>query len=145
MNDWNVAVTVGVTLIAIGITMMRSHVLVWRRQKKDSSLGDRDQQHYYHRYRRRMQTSGCIVLLGILIPFGDSPFMWQRGPHASTIFWCAVLLLTVWIILLALGDLITTRIHGKLAIARVRRKQRELEAELVRIKNRRSNGQSRSD
>ena len=125
--------------------MLRSHVLAWRRQKNDSTLDDFDRQHYYRRYRRRMQTSGCILLLGFLIPLGDLPVLWQRGLLASTIYWSAVLLLTAWIIVVALGDLASTRAHSKVAMGRVRRKQRELEAQLAEIKNRRSNGHPRVD
>jgi len=127
-----------------GLGLMAAHVHAWRRQRQDPSLDEFDRDHYRARYRRRLQTSGLIALLGLLIPLGDAPFLWRQGVRISTIFWLAILLLTAWIVLLALGDIASTRAHARVALSRIRRKQRELESRANELKRRRSNGQQPS-
>ena len=140
MDDWIIAATVGSGLFLVGLTMIRAHAKAWNQQKHDTSLDEPDRLHYHQRFRRRIQTSGLIALLGILIAIGDSPLIWGLGPQVSTYYWLAVLALTGWVVLIALGDLGSSRAHTRIALSRVRQKQRELEAQVARIKARRSNG-----
>lgn len=134
-NNWLIAAVVGAALLIIGLAMLRSHQTTWRLQKADPELDGDDRAHYYRRYRRRMQTSGAIAALGILIPLGDA-LVWQLGPRASTFYWVAILGLVMWIIILALGDLTSTTSHSRVALARVHRKQRELEAQAAELQRR---------
>ncbi|NOX55863.1 MAG: hypothetical protein GXP27_15755 [Planctomycetes bacterium] len=143
MDDWWVTLGVGAALIVTGLVMITAHVRAWKRQRQDPALDDFDREHYRARYRRRLQTSGLIALLGLLIPLGDAPFLWRQGVRISTIFWLAILLLTVWIVLLAIGDIVATRTHARVALSRIRRKQRELESRADELKRRRSNGRQR--
>ena len=140
MGDWYVAAAVGAGLVLIGLAMIRGHLRSWQKQKSDESIDELDQRHFYARFQRRIQTSGLIVLLGILIPIGDLPLMWRQGPLVSACFWIAVLFIPVWIILLAMGDWSSTKAHSKTALARVQQQQRKLEAQLSQIRSRRSNG-----
>jgi hypothetical protein len=140
VNDWRIAALVGGLLIAGGGALMLSHVRAWKLDRNDPALDELDRQHYQARFRRRMQTSGLITLLGVLIPLGDSPVIWKLGPLWSTLFWIGVLLMALWIILLALGDFTATQAHSQVAMTRVRRKQRELEAEADRLRNKNMNG-----
>ncbi|MBM82998.1 MAG: hypothetical protein CMJ78_20745 [Planctomycetaceae bacterium] len=141
MDNWIAAIAVGVILLVIGGGMMYSHTQSWRRHKNDGSLDDFDRKHYYKRYRRRMQTSGLITLLGILIPIGDAPFVWgQRDEVLSSAYWLGVLILLMWIIVMALGDMTSSRLHGNVAMARIRQKQRELEAQVAELKRHEGNG-----
>ena len=140
MDNWQIAAGVGVVIFVFGAAMMRWHVASWRRQKNDASLDDFDRNHYFARYRRRMQTSGIIALLGILIPVGDSLLSLQNFPALFAVYWGTVLLLTLWIVLLAVGDVSSTKAHSNVALERLRQKQRELQAHAKRLKSRRSNG-----
>ena len=142
MDDWYVAAAVGAGLVLIGLAMIRGHLHSWQKQKSDESIDELDQRHYYARFQRRIQTSGLIVLLGILIPIGDLPLMWRQGPLVSACFWIAVLFIPVWIILLAMGDWSSTKMYSRIALARVHQKQRELETQIAKIKSRRSNGRN---
>ena len=144
MHDWFVAVAVGGMLIVIGTLMIRAHLNTWREQRQDTSLDEMDRKHYYRRLRRRTQTSALIVVLGILIPLGDSPFVWGQGPAVSTLCWIAALIITGWIILLALADLVATRSHARVALSRIQQKQRELEGKVEELRKRGSNGRPRS-
>ncbi len=137
-----ISACVGATLCLVGLIMMRAHVRSWRIQKRDTTLDDFDRQHYQARFRRRLQTSGMIALVGVLIACGDSPLIpWQNFQRAFAIYWLVVLMLTLWIALLAIGDLSSNRAYSRVALARVRQKQRDLEAQVAQIKRRGSNGQ----
>jgi uncharacterized membrane protein len=144
VNDWWIAATVGAVLVVLGALMMRSHLVAWRRDREDAALDDPDRKHLYTRFRRRMQTSGCIILIGILIVLGDSPIA-ARDPRVWTLIWCVVLVIVFLIILLALGDLTSTRVHSRVAMARLKQKQRALETQLKELQSRRSNGRPKAD
>jgi hypothetical protein len=61
-------------------------------------------------------------------------------PALFGVYWLAVLLMTLWVMLLGVGDYFATRTHGHVALARLRIKQKELEREIAEIKHRGSNG-----
>lgn len=140
MNSW-AAVGVGASLLVMGFLFMRWHVREWRQEKNDPSLDPKDREHYYARYRRRMQTSGMLMLLGVLIPLGD--WLLDRGfVVASTILWFLVFGLIAWVILMAFGDMLSTRTHSHAALSKVRQKQRELERQVAELRGRGGNGPS---
>jgi hypothetical protein len=58
-------------------------------------------------YRRRVQTSAMIGLVGVLLFAGQ----WVEHPIGVLVYWLAVVLLVVWIMLLALADVVATRTH----------------------------------
>ncbi|GAB4145799.1 MAG: hypothetical protein Tsb009_18150 [Planctomycetaceae bacterium] len=148
-NNLFVSVSVGVGLLSFGVWLLRSHIQTWRAQKNDPTLEDRERLHLYARYRRRMQASGIIVLLGVLIPMGDILFSVilprNLAPVWFALYWGVVLLLALWIILLALGDMYSTSVHTKASLSRIRSKQRELEKQISEIQRRKSNGQHRKN
>lgn len=144
-GDWVVATMVGVVLLLTGLLLIRWHVRSWRMQKNDASLEHADRTFFYRQYRRRMQTSGLIAVLGVLIAVGDALPAMQRQPTLFTLYWSSVLALTCWVILLGVGDLFATAAHSRSALSRVREKQRQLEQELAEFQSRRSNGHKSSD
>jgi hypothetical protein len=144
-NPWP-ALAVAVALVAIGVSMMSSHVRGWRRQQSDPTLDERDLVYYRRRYRRRMQISAIIAILGVLIGMGDAllPFQ-RRHPLPTSLYWIGVLLLTGWVMLLGFGDLLSTAAYGRAELARVRQKQRELERQVVEFKHRNLDGRGSED
>lgn len=134
-----IAPAVGLVLLLVGLGLMRSHVRTWESQKEDASLDEADRRHYHRRYRRRLQTSGLIVLLGVLLPAGDLLIPANR-PGLFATYWFCVLLLAGWVIVMGLGDLASTGAHARASLARVRQKQRELERALEEYRSRQSNG-----
>ncbi len=144
MKSW-IAVGVGAALFATGLLFIRWHVLEWREEKNDPALDLTDRKHFYARYRRRMQTSGILVVLGILIPLGDWLIDRNKNPLPATIVWIVVLVLTMWVILMALGDMLSTRTHSQVALSKVRQKQKELERQVAELRSRDSNGHTQKD
>lgn len=148
MNSW-IVLGVGASLSVFGLLLMRWHIREWRQERNDSTLDPQDLLHYHARYRRRMQTSGMLVLLGVLIPVMDWLIEQQaRQPQqqqwviAATLVGFLVFGLIGWVFLLAFGDMLSTRTHSTVALAKVRQKQRELERQLEAFKSRETNGSS---
>jgi len=142
VKEWAITASVGGVLIVIGLLMIRAHVIAWRRQKQDDSLDELDRKHYAARYRRRLQTSALITALGFLIPLGDLPWLWKQRPAIATAYWAVILLAPLWIILLAAADLWATQTYGRVALSRIRQKQRVLEKQVETLKKRGSNGRT---
>ena len=144
MNNWLPSVVAGGLLILFGAAFCRWHITSWRQHRHDETLSDEDRTFQYRRYRRRMKTSLVIILIGILIPVGDQVRALQR-PWTFTAWVLLVLLLALWLILMALGDIAVTRTHTRAKLSRIRREQRELEDKLADFQKRRSNGHAGSD
>ena len=87
-------------LVAIAVALILWHLQTWRaaQQLPEDS---RERAFAGRQFRRRMQTSGMIALLGLALALGQlvtSP-VWI-GPY-----WLGVLLLVGWVLLLALLDI----------------------------------------
>jgi hypothetical protein len=145
VNEWIIAFGVGGVLFVAGLAFMVSHRRTWRQQQADDTLDEADLKHYRKRYRRRMQTSALIVLLGILIPVGDVVIPWKDLPKVEAALWWAaywgtVLMITLWVLLLGMGDLFSTKSYAQSTLARNYQQQRILEEQIAQIKRRETNG-----
>lgn len=145
-HPW-IAPIAGIVVFLIGLLLIRSNRAAWQRLKNDAGLTDRDRAHYYARYRRRLQMAVMLVLLGVLIPLGDPGkdavirlIDWQKMPWLAGWFLGLELLIIVWVILLALGDMLSTTTHSRAELSRVREKQRELHEQIAELKRRGANG-----
>ena len=135
-DDWLPAAVMGVGLILLGVWFMQLHLRAWRRHAADDSLDDAERTFYRRQFRRRMQASGIIALIGVMVPVGDSIIPWRADDvSVATLYWLFVLALTCWVLLLAMGDLVATRAHSRASLSRLQRKQRELQAEADRLRS----------
>ncbi len=106
-----------------------------------------DQRHLRRRFLRRMQASGMIALVGMLIPIADAALAIFLKPLLATILLLVILGLVIWIVLLAIGDLHETRgfsARSKAKIKQLQRHQEELQDEINRHYQSRSNGHADS-
>jgi hypothetical protein len=139
-QTWFVSAFLGAAIIIAGVLVMRSQYYGWQRQKADPDIDDRERQHLRRRFRRRLQATGLLVLIGILIPVGDIEVLFANRPLLFALHWLAVIALVMWVGLLAVGDLASTRAHSRVSLHRLEQKQRELEREVAALQNRRTNG-----
>ncbi len=132
---WSVALAALLVFAAAG--MMLWHVRTWR------ALLDRTptpEEHDYRRrqFRRRMQTSAMLGAISASLPIGV--LVMQAWPKVGAFFWGAVLLAVGWVGLLALADVLATRLY----YGRLRRdytiEEAKLQAELSRLQSVRGNG-----
>lgn len=139
-QTWFVSAFVGAAIIIVGVLVMRSHYYTWQQQKADPDLDDRERKHLQRRFRRRLQATGLLVIIGILIPVGDIEMLFADRPVLFALYWLTVIVLVMWVGLLAVGDLASTRAHSRISLSRLEQKQRELEREVAALQNRHSNG-----
>jgi hypothetical protein len=149
VNDIKASLTMGIALILLGASLIRWHRAVWGHHRSQQETlaretgGDRELRHYRLQFRRRIQVSALLILLGVMIPIGDWLMVQRQNAMVITIFWLVVLTLALWIMLLAAIDWLSTRMYvraTRATLAGLARKQRELEAEAERLRGRSSNG-----
>jgi hypothetical protein len=118
----------------LGVAFLRRHRRTWEDRKNDPAV-PLDERGYYHRqYRRRMLTSGLLVLLGILIPCGDL-LLDRRFPMATAIlYWVGVLVLVLFVLLLGFVDFFATGLHTKDALLRIRGEKAALERQVEEVR-----------
>lgn len=93
-------------LLTVSGTLMVRHLLVWR-QADHGGLGDEEFRFYRNQFRRRMQTSALVGLIGLLMLLD----LWVAEVTTRAVLWSIVLLLVLWTVLLALSDWLASRLH----------------------------------
>lgn len=86
------------------------HIRAWRRLQ-DAEVDPRERDFRHRQYRRRMQTSAMLGLLGVAIFVGQMLMAWPASRLLLVIYWSGVLVLVLWVVLLALADMTATSIY----------------------------------
>ncbi|PQO36462.1 hypothetical protein [Blastopirellula marina] len=92
-------------LLCVAILMHATNLAAWRR-----ALADNEQPDYQRKFQRQQfqrRTAVCYILAGIAAAIMIGHFI----PHSIyyLIFWGCVLLLVLWMVLLAIVDIMATR------------------------------------
>ena len=138
MNLYTIVLVPAVLLLA-ALAMLYSHLRAWRECQR-LPLEDDELDYRRRQFRRRMQSSAMLGLLGVGLGVGQALTLWIPSPLWTGVFWAAMLLGLIWVGLLALADAWATRhFYGRrrhqCLIERV-----ALEAQLRRIQEGRGNG-----
>lgn len=128
------ALIFGLLLVTGGAVMLWMHLHSWRSRRDDPSLSQEDRQYYRRQFRRRIQVGGLVVVIGIMLPIIDVDSFGKNYPGLWTAFIMIVLGLSLWIMFLAYGDLVSTRTYSQVALRQLREQQRALEQEAARLK-----------
>lgn len=142
MIDIKVSLAFGAALMIVGGALFRWHFAAWNAYRHDEKLDDRERRFFHSQFRRRVQISVLIILMGILVPVLDF-LIFKDSPKLFTTLLCGVLLVSLWIMALAALDWLSSRVFNRgtsATLASLARKRRELEDELTRLHKRRSNG-----
>ena len=138
MDYWSSAL-VSFLLLITAVGLLVWHVRAWRAARAQP-IEPKEFEYRRHQFRRRMQTSAMLGLLGVLIPLGQWLTPWAQSRLFAAIFWGGVLLLIVWMALLALVDILATHYH----FSRLRNdyliERAKLNAEIRRMQAVRANG-----
>jgi hypothetical protein len=147
VSDFQAALAFGAGLVVLGAWLIRWHRTAWVVHRADAAIDDREKRHYRLQFRRRVQVAALLILLGILLPAGswmtDRAILQRKNVQWMVGFWVAVLIVALWIMALAALDWLSTQMHvraTRAALGSLARKQRELEAEIERLRNKGSNG-----
>lgn len=92
-------------LAAVGLIWM--HWRTWQQALDAPHENAEEQRFAWLQFRRRVQSSGMIGLVGLGIFIGQ----FIRSPVVWVFFWTGIALLLVWILLLALADAFATQQH----------------------------------
>lgn len=93
-------------LIATSSGLVLWHVLAWRRVDH-GGLADVDERFYRNQFRRRLQASAMLGLVGLLA-LAD---LWIEDVVGRAVLWCVILLIVLWTLLLAGSDWLASRLH----------------------------------
>lgn len=125
--------------MGISAAFLWGHVRSWKSSQRES-IDPRELAFRKGQFRRRTQTSSMLFLLGAAILVGY--WMPREWPNLFVFYWCGVFLWTLWVILLALGDAVLSRLH-----LRAESRQRQIDhararAELHRTTASKKNGKA---
>jgi hypothetical protein len=139
-----VSLAFGIALVVLGGMLIAWHCRMWNSHRNDSTVDDREMRRYRSQFRRRLQISGMLILLGVLIPLWDALTTFGRlTGHAAALWIIGMLLVTLWIMLLAALDWVAGRVQRRAhlaALSGLARKRQELEAEVARLRRPGRNG-----
>ena len=76
-----------------------------------AELDAREQNFRRRQYRRRLQTSAMLGVLGGAILVGQLLIAWPASESVLVLYWTGVFLLVLWLALLALADMAATRLY----------------------------------
>ncbi|WP_339907670.1 hypothetical protein [Symmachiella dynata] len=121
-------------LITLGLILIRHHGVVWIRQQSEPNLSEKDLEFFRRQHRRRIQTSGILTLIGLVMLVGDIVVANRKDLLTFVIWLTLLLLLVIWVLLLAMGDWWAIRAHTQSAIAEVQVQQLALERKAERLR-----------
>lgn len=135
------SVLIGLLLLAAAGWWTSSHLRTWRTvQRHRDQVEPKEFDYRRRQFRRRMQTTAMLGLLGLGILAAQLVSVLPVPPQVIVISWGVVMLLAVWLGLLAVADLVSTRYYfGRLKHDNFLEQVR-LQAELRRLQRLRGNG-----
>lgn len=121
---------------ASGLLLWR-HARVWRASRSEE-LDEREFDFRRRQFRRRSQASTMIGIVGIAVVVSLA----IKDPLINPILWLVVLALVVWMLLLALADMVSSYYYYHQLRARHTAEHAALQAQLDRLRRREGNGQA---
>lgn len=125
-------------LVFTSLVLLAWHVKSWR-EADHGGLAERDYQFHRRQYRRRMQSSGMLGIIGLLI-LGH---LWVADNAMLAVYWAGVLGLVVWTVLLAVADLAASRLHYGPQVAEQRTEHLLLKREIEKFRRESSSDPSK--
>lgn len=101
----------GSVVAAVGIALVFFNVRAHRLHQANTDLSEEDHRFFDDQYSRRMQTSALTVTFGALIGLCGY-LQFKQSPIFATCYVIGLLLLAFWLILLAISDVIATRVYA---------------------------------
>jgi hypothetical protein len=122
-----------VLLLVVSSVLMLINWRSWKSFRRSESL-ENERDYRRRQFRRRMQASGMIGVIGIALFLGDTLIVWFDDPVVTVLFWVSVVMITLWTVLLAMVDIWATRRFLDRVSEDNFMEQTKLHAELYRLK-----------
>ncbi len=123
-----------VFLIAAGLLWW--HMREWR-EAQECNLDDNERRFRARRFRRRMQASGMLALIGVAIAGGQTIDARQH-PSLFVYFWFGVIVLVFWTCALALADALSSHLQVTRNLRQHHIVRAQLAAEIARHQQQKS-------
>ena len=129
------ALLVGGLLLCVAVTMGLKQWWAHRQLVLNPKVDEAGYAHTERQIRRRLVVSGLLFLLSVLIPFGDQlDWFFRQRPGLFFGYWVGVLLIVFAMVLMALGDLLSTLAYTQITRVRLRLERRVIEEEIRRYR-----------
>jgi hypothetical protein len=99
-------ITFGALLVVLSLLLLAIHWNSWRKADH-GGLSEREQDFHRRQFRRRIQSSGMLGLVGLLM-LGS---LWIEETWAQAMLWTGLLFALLWVIAMALLDYWASRTH----------------------------------
>lgn len=126
---------VGALVWFFGIGMISSHVYRRRLYLNDAEIHPTELKFLEQQYRRRMQTSALTITLGALISMCDYLPQFKTSPGFAAAYVVGLLLILMWLVLLALGDAVASRVHVSQSLRKNRLTRQALQAAIDEVRH----------
>jgi hypothetical protein len=127
------AAAVSALIVTVSLALVTWHIVEWRAWEK-ATPDDRERKFAWRRFRRRIQASGMLGLIGASILIGASGWIMNK-PLLVAFYWTGILVMLVWVMLLAVGDAISSRRFFRAEHRRQVADQVRFQAEILRKAN----------
>ncbi len=128
------SIVVALVLLVSSAGLIAWHVRAWRRLQQ-GEIEPRERAFRRRQFRRRVQTSAMLGLLGVVILVGQALMIWVTSRMFLVIYWSGVLLLVLWVVLLALADMAATVFYYSREKSNYLVEQAKLQGELRRVRD----------
>lgn len=136
---------VGAVVWFFGIAMVSWHVYRRRRFLSDPEISPSELRFLEQQYRRRMQTSALTITLGALISMYDYIPQLKSSPGFAAAYVIGLLLLSMWLVLLALGDAVASRVHMSQSLRKNRQTRQALQEAIDELRQRQADAVKTDD
>ena len=124
------AILFSAALLSLVIVLLILHVRAWRRISSEAPE-PHELRFAWRQFRRRMQASTMLGIIALAIPLG-ALIPHRERPSLFVFYWFAVALLVIWVLVLAMLDMLATARHGIRISRRNLVEQAKLRAQLER-------------
>ena len=131
-------VILAVSLWIISGLLIWSHLRAWRHAQA-ADLDDRHRDFAWRQFRRRIQASSMLGLIGLVVLIGGLVRPHEQ-PSLFLTIWLIVAVLVLWLVLLAGADAIATRAHLLRTVRQHHDEAVRFSTEILRRSRRNHNG-----
>ncbi len=99
-------------LLLVAGWMTRAHIRSWQRICRQSDVPQRELDYRRNQFRRRVQTSAMLAVLGVGLVIGQVLIRFRvGGPWMIVVYWAVLIVLILWLALLAVADMVATQLY----------------------------------
>jgi hypothetical protein len=131
------SILVALVLCAASAGLITWHISAWNRLQ-DTKIDPSERVFRRRQYRRRMQTSAMLGVLGVAIFIGQLLISWVASQLVLVVYWGGVLALLLWMALLAFADMVATSFYYGRQKTNYQIEQARLQGELQRAREARA-------